>query len=80
MSTITWNSGNPTRRGVYQVRSDGPSANKGFRYWYGDGWSNLFRKRKYAAELGKDRAKNRNTPLKYPVLWASKVIKQGAKT
>jgi hypothetical protein len=72
MSVIVWNGGSPPKRGAYRVKSDGPSANQGFRYWYGDGWSNLASKRQWALGLGKDRSKNRNTPLKYPVLWASK--------
>lgn len=45
----------------------------GYRYWYGDGWSNHRNRRYWAQELGKKRHENRNTPLKYPVLWASKV-------
>lgn len=72
MDNIVWNNGNPPKRGVYRVKSDGPSPNKGYRYWYGDRWSNLASKRQYAAELGKDLTKNRNTPLKYSVLWATK--------
>ena len=71
MSVVIWNSGAPPKRGVYRVRCDGPSPNAGYRYWYGDGWSNLTRRHAYAQEL-KDRTKNRNTPLKRAVLWASK--------
>jgi hypothetical protein len=68
---LTWNSGTPLKRGAYRVKSDGPTANSGYRYWNGERWGPLCNKRKYATRENTERA--RRTPVRYPILWASKV-------
>lgn len=69
--SIVWNTGTPPKRGVYAVKSDGPSSNMGYRYWNGDRWSPLCARRAIAASWGKN-GTHRKTPLRYAVLWASK--------
>jgi hypothetical protein len=66
---VIWNAGAPPKRGAYRVKSDGPSTNTGYRYWFGDHWGPLCQKRQHA------NAKNeaRKVTLKRPVLWASPV-------
>lgn len=66
MANKTWNRCAPKRRGVYRVKSDGPSPNGGFRYWNGERWGCLHSKYRYALEL-KDAGRRRT--LTYPVLW-----------
>lgn len=68
MTGLIWNEGAPPKRGAYRVKSDGPSANVGYRYWFGAHWGPLCSRRKYATED----SQSRKTPLKYPVMWASK--------
>jgi hypothetical protein len=73
--SMSWNSGNPLKKGAYPVRSGGPSPNSGWRYWNGDSWSNLRHTYRDAVNLGKGKciSRNRNTPLQYPVLWGVKI-------
>lgn len=61
-----WNDAAPKRRGVYRVRSDGPSPNAGYRHWDGRSWGPLHAKFKRAREAGHD---GRQRTLKYAVLW-----------
>lgn len=67
MSKIIWNAGDPPKRGPYRVKCEGPNANAGYRYWFGDHWGVLCQKRSSA------NAKNesRRVTLQRPVLWGS---------
>lgn len=68
MTDIIWNKGNPPKRGAYLVKSDGPSANVGYRYWFGEHWGPLCQKRRNATAANQAR----KVTLQRPVLWASK--------
>lgn len=65
-----WNSGTPTVRKVYRVRSNRMQNNDyfgyGYRYWDGKTWGPLHAKFKWAREAGPD---GRHRTLKYNVLW-----------
>lgn len=65
-----WVSGPPPKRGAYRTRSDGPSANPGWRYWDGRRWGCLSSRRDWCLEVKGDR---RKTPTTYPILWARTV-------
>lgn len=64
-----WKAGNPPKRGAYAVRSDGPSSNPGWRYWFGpeQGWGNLSSSRAWCLERSSHVP--RKTPVRYPILW-----------
>jgi hypothetical protein len=66
--TIQWNAGNPPRRGIYKVRSDGPSHNVGYRYWDGARWGMLCSTHAMAKSIQMSARRSRLTK---PVLWAS---------
>lgn len=72
-TTIRWNTGNPPRRGAYRVRSDGPSPNHGWRYWFGDHWGPLCSRRSWAIENGKCQTKTRRARITRPILWGQVV-------
>ena len=71
MITITWNSHNPPKRGVYRVKSDSDNPNYGYRYWHGDYWGPLSSTRHWCQQQSK--IPTRRTPIRHRVLWASKV-------
>lgn len=62
-----WVSGPPPKRGAYRVRSDGPSANAGWRYWDGERWGALHNKRSRCVEA---KGAGKRAARTYPVLWA----------
>lgn len=70
-AAVVWNAGAPPKRGAYRVKSEGPSANTGYRYWNGERWSPLASTRKAAITWGKP-GNHRKTPTRYAILWASK--------
>lgn len=73
---LEWHSDDPTRRGAYKVKSDGPSPNIGWRYWDGADWGVLCSSRKFCMEtkvLGARKSSRRTG-----VLWATKVDRPDA--
>lgn len=68
---LEWHSDTPPKRGAYKVKSDGPSANHGWRYWDGADWGPLSSSRTWCLEGRK--LYWRKSRLRYPVLWATKV-------
>lgn len=72
-----WNHGQPPRRGPYWTRSDpaaAKSANAGWRWWFGDQWSNARRKRAHVLALASGQDINRNTPLVHAIQWRTKKV------
>jgi len=70
MAAVIWNAGAPPKRGAYRVKSDGPSANVGWRYWHGARWSGLSSTRAWCIKASKD-GPGRNSRIIYPIMWAS---------
>lgn len=71
---IVYSKGTPPRRGAYPVRSEGPSPNRGYRYWNGERWGRLCRTYRDALKV-KDTA--RRSQIVYPVLWGRRIQGNG---